>query len=66
MIRERLFVVLVLCLLLHWRAPAPLSAQGQEWQFSAQSAGPLDLPDWLSRDSLRAALSYDEESSEVM
>lgn len=66
MIPERLPALLLLCPLLACGVPMPLSAQGQEWQFSAQSAGPLELPDWLSRDSLRAALSFDEESPEVI
>jgi hypothetical protein len=39
-----------------------LTAQGLEWRFSAQSAGIVALPPWLPRDSLRASLSYYEDS----
>lgn len=43
-------------------AMAPLAGQGPEWQFNVQSATPLELPPWLPRDSLRAALFYDADS----
>lgn len=38
-----------------------LAAQGSEWRFSAQSAAPITLPSWLASDSLRTALSYNQE-----
>jgi hypothetical protein len=41
-------------------------AQGTEWQFSYESAKPVRVPDWLRGDSLRAALSYGPDSSEVV
>ena len=41
-------------------------AQGPEWQFSFQSAAPIRIPGWLSADSLRAALSYDVDSTEAV
>jgi hypothetical protein len=36
------------------------AGQAPEWQFGFSSATPIALPAWLSRDSVRAALSYDE------
>lgn len=38
------------------------ASQGPEWQFNLQSATPVELPSWMSRDSLRAALYYERES----
>ena len=43
-----------------------LAAQGSEWQFTAQSAAPVSLPDWLASDSIRTRLSYDEDPSEAV
>lgn len=43
----------------------PLSGQGLEWQFTVQSAAPLELPPWLSFDSLWAALSYEDSPAAV-
>lgn len=40
-------------------------AQGLEWQFSAQSAAVISLPDWLVSDSLRAALGYYDASQRL-
>lgn len=63
-IPHRLTVVPLLGFLLAAGAMTPLGAQGPEWQFSAQSAAAAEVPPWLSRDSLRAALSYYEDAPE--
>jgi hypothetical protein len=62
---SRRFVILTLVLLLGGRDAVAL-AQGTEWQFSYESARPVRLPAWLRTDSLRAALSYDLDSTEVV
>jgi hypothetical protein len=38
-------------------------AQSPVWQFSYRSAAPIRVPSWLNADSLRAALSYDSDST---
>lgn len=41
-------------------------AQVPEWQFGFQSATPIRVPSWLRADSLRAALSYNVDSTEAI
>jgi hypothetical protein len=45
---------------------APAAAQGPEWQFTFSSTTPIALPAWLSQDSIRAALGYDEAPDDVV
>ncbi len=65
-IPARLVALLLLGPVFTGGAMTTLAAQGPEWQFTAQSATPLELPPWLPRDSLRAALSYYEDSPAVV
>jgi len=63
--RPTLTVILLGLLVLGARATVAV-AQGPEWQFSHQSAAPIRVPSWLPADSLRAALSYDVDSTEAI
>lgn len=56
----RAFIHTAVCVVsLLTTTPALLSAQGEEWSFTAQSAEPLSLPTRIAPASVRRALSYD-------
>jgi hypothetical protein len=66
-LRVRVFFLAVLFpLSLTWWPVGVAAGQGAEWKFSFQSATPIALPPWLSRDSVRAALGYDQNPDEVV
>lgn len=46
-------------------AMTTVAAQGPEWQFTVQSAAPVELPPWISRDSLWAALAYEDSPAAI-